>query len=83
MHRELAALKGVALTAKTRAQLNKDMCLTHKYADGKLLADDAVLLPMASSNGFFQWPYSSLDGIKALRQYSRKRNNKTEIVGVL
>ena len=68
MHRELAALKGVALTAKTRAQLNKDMCLTHKYADGKLLADDAVLLPMASSNGFFQWllPMASSNGLTAL-----------------
>ena len=45
LHRELAALKGVALTAKTRKKLNKEMCLTRKYDDGKLLVDDAVLLP--------------------------------------
>ena len=37
LHREVAELKGVQLTKRTRAKMNKEMCLTPRRPGGELL----------------------------------------------
>ena len=37
LHREVAELKGVQLTKRTRAKMNKEMCLSPRRSGGELL----------------------------------------------